>query len=88
VVVHDLGAERCGIVTFTAEGLGAAEVKARLAAQRINVTVSTVNSTRFDMEARRLEPLVRASVHYYNTEDEIDRFSRAIEAMGPGSRAR
>ena len=74
VVVRDLGVERCGIVTFTKDGEDSVAVRDRLAAHGINVTVSDVFSTRLDMEARRLDSVVRASVHYYNTDDEIDRF--------------
>ncbi|MEQ4722069.1 aminotransferase class V-fold PLP-dependent enzyme [Nonomuraea sp. B19D2] len=69
--VHDQGAERCGIVTFTLDGASADEVKARLGAQSINVSVSRVPSTRLDMTDRGLGELVRASVHYYNTEEEV-----------------
>jgi cysteine desulfurase/selenocysteine lyase len=78
VRVHDLGRERCGIVTFTVEGRSAEAVKAALAARGINVSVSTASSTRLDMEARGLEELVRASVHYYNTEEEIERLIEAV----------
>jgi cysteine desulfurase / selenocysteine lyase len=81
VTVHDLGAERCGIVTFTVDGLAAREMQRRLAAQAMNVTVSSVSSTRFDMEARGLSEVVRASVHYYNDEDEIARFCGAVQAI-------
>jgi cysteine desulfurase / selenocysteine lyase len=78
VTVRDIGAERCGIVTFTVEGRSVAEVQAALAARAMNVTDSTVASTRFDMEARGLAELVRASVHYYNDEAEIARFFAAL----------
>jgi selenocysteine lyase/cysteine desulfurase len=70
---HDLGARRCGIVTFTVDGVPAAEVQARLASQRINVSVSIADYARLDLPPRGLTGLVRASVHYYNTEEEIDR---------------
>ncbi len=66
-------------MTFTKDGEDAAAVRDRLAAHGINVTVSDVLSTRLDMEARRLENIVRASVHYYNTDDEIDRFCQVLE---------
>jgi cysteine desulfurase/selenocysteine lyase len=81
VSLHDLGQERCGIVTFTLAGIDAAAVKERLAGQRINVTTSSRRSTLLDMDTRGLAMLVRASVHYYNTEDEIERFVRAVAAM-------
>jgi cysteine desulfurase/selenocysteine lyase len=81
VDLRDLGAEKCGIVTFTREGKAPGEIKARLAERRIHVTVSTVSSTRLDMEARGLTELVRASVHYYNTEDELDRFVEALRSL-------
>lgn len=84
VVVRDIGAERCGIVTFTVEGRETAAVRRALAARRMNVTVSDVFSARLDFEARDLHSVVRASVHYYNTEDEIDRFCSAITAYSQG----
>ncbi len=79
--VHDLGAERCGIVSFTLDGRSPDEIKAALARQAINVSVSSGAGTRFDMEARGLEALVRASVHYYNSEEEIERFLAAVKAL-------
>ncbi|HUI17950.1 MAG TPA: aminotransferase class V-fold PLP-dependent enzyme [Alphaproteobacteria bacterium] len=84
VVVRDLGRERCGIVTFTLAGLSPDEIKAQLALRAINVTVSTRFSTRFDMEARGLEALVRASVHYYNSETELEHFLSVITALAKG----
>jgi selenocysteine lyase/cysteine desulfurase len=80
VTVRDIGAEQCGIVTFTIDGISAQAVKQALADQSMNVTVSTVASTRFDMEARGLNEVVRASVHYYNDEAEIARFCAAVRA--------
>jgi cysteine desulfurase/selenocysteine lyase len=81
VTVRDIGAERCGIVTFTADGMGAREVQQALAARSMNATISTVASTRFDMEARGLNEVVRASVHYYNDEAEIERFCEGVRVM-------
>lgn len=82
VHVHDQGERRCGIVTFTVDGVPPDEVKAALAEQRINVSVSRTPSTLLDMTDRDLTAVVRASVHYYNSEVEVDRFGSAISALG------
>jgi selenocysteine lyase/cysteine desulfurase len=79
--VRDIGRVQCGIVSFTVDGLDADDIKGRLNAQAINVTVSRPDSTLLDATRRALPPVVRASVHYYNDEDEIDRFIAAISAM-------
>ena len=78
MTLHDLGARRCGIVTFTKAGEPAPAIHARLAERGINISTSTAPYARLDLEARGLDVLARASLHYYNTEDEIDRFCRAL----------
>ncbi|WP_310739415.1 aminotransferase class V-fold PLP-dependent enzyme [Microbispora sp. H10830] len=78
VAVHDRGARRCGIVTFTVDGHDSRDVAARLSAAKVNVSVSAAYSARWDFEARALPSLVRSSVHYYNTEDELDRLCEAL----------
>jgi selenocysteine lyase/cysteine desulfurase len=77
--VRDLGPRPCGIVTFDLAGQDPARVRDSLRSRGINVSVTTVASTRLDMEARGLTSLVRASVHYYNTEEEVDRFSGELQ---------
>jgi cysteine desulfurase / selenocysteine lyase len=68
-------------------GMPAADVKAALAAHRsdncagINVSVSSIASTRLAFDTQRLAEVVRASPHYYNTEAEIDEFVRALHGM-------
>lgn len=81
VLVHDRGVTQCGIVTFTVDGLQPVEIQRQLVAQSINVVVSERQSTRLDMEERNLTTMVRASVHYYNTEEEINRFCEQIERI-------
>ena len=78
VAVHDIGRKKGGIVTFTKQGRSAPEIKAGLSQRRINVSVSGASSTLFDMSARGLVELVRASVHYVNSTAELDRLIGAV----------
>jgi cysteine desulfurase/selenocysteine lyase len=72
VIVHDRGITQCGIVTFTVEEKDPADIKRQLAGHNINVSISERSSTLLDMDARGLTSLVRASLHYFNTEEEIE----------------
>jgi cysteine desulfurase/selenocysteine lyase len=76
--VHDKGERRGGIVTFTVDGREAEDVKAGLTAAGVNTSVSPPEFARYDLPHRGLPALVRASVHYYNTDDEIDAVIRAL----------
>lgn len=78
IVVRDLGMKKCGIVTFTIEGKDPIAVRDLLAKQGINVWHSVASAALLDMQERNLSGLIRASVHYYNTEQEIKRFCRAL----------
>lgn len=81
VTVRDLGVERCGIVTFSVTGKRVEELRRTLVERRINVSATTITSTRLDMEARQLSEMLRASVHYYNTEEEIERFCATLATL-------
>jgi selenocysteine lyase/cysteine desulfurase len=81
VTVRDVGTVRCGIVSFTLEGRDPDAIRHALAEEKINVTVSRLASTRLDMASRGLEAVVRASVHYYNTAAEVERFCTALAAL-------
>jgi selenocysteine lyase/cysteine desulfurase len=81
VRVHDQGRRRCGIVTFTVDGTDAHEVTRHLAEAGINTSVSLVSYSMLDLPERALPDLVRASVHYYNTESELDRLCDALIRM-------
>ena len=78
LTLRDEGVERCGIVTFTIEGVDVYALAAQLRVEHINISVSTIDFARYDFEARGLDAVARASVHYYNTEDELSRFVEAV----------
>lgn len=78
ILVHDHCSNLCGIVSFTLEGKTSEEVVMELRSKNINVSCSRVTSTRMKMEQQRLESVIRSSVHYYNTFDELDCFLNAL----------
>lgn len=80
IKVTDLGRVRGAIVTFAVEGADHNALKMALRAQAINVSVSTQFSSRLDLKGRGLTNVMRASVHVYNTEEELDRFVAALDA--------
>lgn len=81
IKIRDLGVERCGTVTFTAENHNPADIKTALAGKRINVSISKPEGTLLDMRARGISSMVRASVHYFNTEDEVSRFCAELRQI-------
>jgi cysteine desulfurase/selenocysteine lyase len=80
VTLHDLGSDRCGIVSFTVADRTPAEVKAHLASRGVTVTVSGATSTQYDMTRRALPEVVRASPHYFVSPEQLD---EAVAALRP-----
>lgn len=79
VKTHTISEHQCGIVTFSAEGHEAVDIVKKLRERGINTSVSQPNSTLLDATKNKLPDLVRASVHYYNDEDEIEKFLNVLK---------
>ena len=78
LVVLDKGLAKAGIVTFLKVGEEPEDTKRRLTEAQINVSTTTRESTYLDMAERDIDAMVRASPHYYNTEEELDRLVEAL----------
>lgn len=78
IAIHDKGARKGGIVSFTYSNEPASQTKARLSEAAINVSVSQASSAQIDLPHRGLSSVVRASLHAFNTEEEIELFVKAL----------
>jgi selenocysteine lyase/cysteine desulfurase len=78
VEVLDEGAEKCGIVTFRKADEEAEAIKARLRAAGVHTSVSGDSGSRVSYDRRGIGFAVRASVHYVNRADEVDRAVRLV----------
>jgi cysteine desulfurase / selenocysteine lyase len=79
VTLLDRGAVLGATVTFTVAGVPAPDVQRLLAAERINVSLMEASSARLDFGPRGLDQVVRSSVHYYNSEEEVDTLVDAVK---------
>jgi selenocysteine lyase/cysteine desulfurase len=86
VKVCDVGARLCGIVSFIVAGVSSDDVHTSLqTVHGISTSVSRITSSRLDFENRGLVDILRASVHYYNTETEIDALVNAVKKIAVSS---
>ncbi len=81
ITVHDLGSNQCGIVTFSHDTTNSEKIKSALDKISINVSLSHPEWTKLDSEVRNLPVMIRASVHAYNTEEEVARFVGEIHKI-------
>lgn len=81
VATRDLGLQPCGIVTFTSNTQTAEAIKAHLRQNNINVSLVMPEGALLDMRDRKLGNMIRASVHYYNTEEEIKTFIKVLRSF-------
>ena len=78
VRLADLGGPQSGLVTFFVEGRSSEAVVAALRAWGVNTSVIEPLPSAFDPKGRAKHSLVRASVHYYNTEEDLDDLVAAL----------
>ena len=81
VEITDQGKVKCGIVTFRSSKLDAYTIKSEMKKRKINVNVSDGSGTLVSFQQRNIESVVRSSVHYFNTEEEIDTFVDALKEV-------
>lgn len=74
----DPGIIKSGIVTFYLKEKSPREFKQYMRSKNINVSTASKNFA-FDLHSRNVESIVRASVHYYNTSEEIAKFVKEIQ---------
>ncbi|CND59238.1 cysteine desulfurase [Mycobacterium tuberculosis] len=76
ITVLDKGARPSGLVTFTVDGHEPAAIKQAAREHGVNINVTNPASHGYDPHA--FPEAVRASVHYYNTEEELERLLSAL----------
>lgn len=80
ITLRDRGKRKCGIVTFEAKRESATALAIRLREHGVNISVSDRESAQLDFSGRGIAELARASVHYFNTESEVDKFCSLVSS--------
>ena len=81
VQVTDPPAAGGAIVTFVVDGLDASDVQRQLAYRRVHLIAVPAGHGRWDMDHRGLTKVVRASVHVYNDDDDLDALVEAVREI-------
>ncbi|WP_143309063.1 aminotransferase class V-fold PLP-dependent enzyme [Chitinophaga vietnamensis] len=79
--VLDTGPEKGGLVTFTIAGAQPDTLVQQLLQRRINVVPSYRNFAVIDFDEKQVQWALRASPHYFNTEEEINIFVDTLKTL-------
>ncbi len=79
VIRYDQGSVLSNIYTFRKEGISKEKMINHLDKNQVYYSISQVDNARIDFEKKGIDWAVRVSPHYFNTIEEIDRFSEIVE---------
>lgn len=74
VTIRDMGKYKCGIVTFTVENRSTDDIHEAFQKHKINTSLSRRSTAVMDLGSRGIESVVRASLHYYLNQDDLQYF--------------
>ena len=69
---------RSGIITFTKDNIDAKILRNELQKRNINVSVCKEQNAQLDLGVELTGDVTRASLHYYNTQQEVSEFFKAL----------
>ncbi len=78
ITVHDQGAVKGGIVTFYDEHHSSRQLHTLFTQANFRTAVTPKDGAIIYMHERKLPEMIRASIHYYNTEEEIAAFCEVL----------
>ncbi len=81
VTVTDLGREKCAIVTFFCARITAEKLQQQFAQRQINTSTVGFSANPVSSKTVSSPPLLRASLHYYNTLEEIEQFVAVLREL-------
>lgn len=81
IYVHHENDSTCGIVTFVSSTVDSQSIKEKLKQALFDVTIVPATSTPIDSAKTGVPNLVRASISYTNTEEEIDIFINQLASI-------
>jgi len=81
VTIQDRGERLCGIVTFSVRDFPAEHVRVAMRENHINTWIVRRQMSMRDFGARGIDEVTRASVHYFNTEDELARAADVVRNL-------
>ncbi|MBV7534004.1 aminotransferase class V-fold PLP-dependent enzyme [Chitinophaga sp. sic0106] len=79
VQLMDRGAQPCSIVTFAMQGRQETGAKQYFRDRGINLHTTTRQSAMIDFEEKGVDWVLRVSPHYYNVEEELERFVEVLQ---------
>ena len=79
--IDNAGKIHSGLVSFDPEFMPALDLMKTLRAEKFNTSIGRVGNSRLYMKAIGMETILRASVHYYNTHEEIDLFIDKLRSI-------
>jgi selenocysteine lyase/cysteine desulfurase len=81
VLIHHKSTVSCGIVTFYSTVLDSATVRKEMQKEGFELSVVPATSTPFDSAKTKVPDLVRVSLSYTNTPEEINAFVRSLKIL-------
>ena len=81
VRIHHRETTTCGIVTFSCENVDARAIQAAMWKEGFELSMVPATSTPLDSSSTNVPDLVRASVSYTTTENDIQNFCRSLASL-------